>query len=334
MLLYQILLSLVSADVALCIEELEFKYDGFNKTRKYRRIPVNKNVALVELSMPNNRIRAINMELQNYPSLEVRCVTIIKTPWHQNAFCITGPLWGEFLGSTHKSSAMRALMIYLFLAWTSCWTNSRRTGDLRHHERQCNVYSISHELWTQVSCALFWFGYNLSIYWTLYSFHPHDDVIKWKHFPRYWPFEQGIHRSPVNSLHKGQWHGALMFSLMCVWINGWVNNREAGDLRRYRAHYDVTGMIFFMVVCWHIARQFWCQWNNPHGHGQYPKLPNHSKENANRLFISLCITLIAMFMGATWGPSWADRTQVGLMLVPWTLLYGKLHPTHICHTIL
>ena len=40
--------------------------------------------------------------------------------------------------------------------------------------------------------------------------------------------------------HKGQWRGALMFSLICVWINDWVNNREAGDLRRYRAHYDVT----------------------------------------------------------------------------------------------
>ena len=70
----------------------------------------------------------------------------------------------------------------------------------------------------------------------------HDDVIKWKHFPRYWPFVRGIHRSPVNSLHKGQWRGALMFSLICVWINGWVNNREAGDLRRYRAHCDVTIM--------------------------------------------------------------------------------------------
>ena len=67
----------------------------------------------------------------------------------------------------------------------------------------------------------------------------HDDVIKWKDFPRYWPFVRGIHRSPVNFPHKGQWRGALMFSLICVWINGWVNNREAGDLRRYRAHYDV-----------------------------------------------------------------------------------------------
>ena len=50
----------------------------------------------------------------------------------------------------------------------------------------------------------------------------------------------GIHRSPVNSPHKGQWREALMFSLICVWINGWVNNSEAGDLRRYRAHNDVT----------------------------------------------------------------------------------------------
>ena len=44
--------------------------------------------------------------------------------------------------------------------------------------------------------------------------------------------------------HKGQWRGALMFSLICVWINGWVNNRKAGDLRGYRIHYDVIVMIW------------------------------------------------------------------------------------------
>ena len=79
----------------------------------------------------------------------------------------------------------------------------------------------------------------------------HDDVIKWKHFPRYWPFVRGIHRSPLNSPHKGQWRGALMFSLICVWINGWVNNGEAGDLRRYSAHYDVIVRlykIYFIVL--------------------------------------------------------------------------------------
>ena len=72
------------------------------------------------------------------------------------------------------------------------------------------------------STTVLFFGY------IVYSFN-HDDVIKWKHFPRYWPFVRGIHRSPVNSPHKGQWRGALMFSLICAWINGWVNNREAGD---------------------------------------------------------------------------------------------------------
>ena len=72
--------------------------------------------------------------------------------------------------------------------------------------------------------------------WSVMS---HNDVIKWKHFPRYWPFVRGIHRSQVNSPHKGQWRGALMFSLICAWIDCCVNNREAGDLRRRRANYDV-----------------------------------------------------------------------------------------------
>ena len=71
----------------------------------------------------------------------------------------------------------------------------------------------------------------------------HDDVIKWKHFPHYWPFVRGIQRPPVNSPHKGQWGGALMFSLISAWINGLVNNREAGDLRSIRVHYDVTVML-------------------------------------------------------------------------------------------
>ena len=71
----------------------------------------------------------------------------------------------------------------------------------------------------------------------------HDDVIKWKHFPRCWPFVRGIRRSPVRCPHKVQWRGALMFSLICDWINGWVNNREAGDLRRHRDLYDVTVML-------------------------------------------------------------------------------------------
>ena len=65
-----------------------------------------------------------------------------------------------------------------------------------------------------------------------------------EHLLRYWPFMRGIHRWQVNSPHEGQWRGALMFSLICGWINGWVNNRAAGDLRRRRAHYDIIVMSF------------------------------------------------------------------------------------------
>ena len=51
-----------------------------------------------------------------------------------------------------------------------------------------------------------------------------------------------------------------MFSLICVWINGWVNNREAGDLRRYRAHYDVTVVIsrYLSPTAVHDLRKIFC----------------------------------------------------------------------------
>ena len=63
-------------------------------------------------------------------------------------------------------------------------------------------------------------------------------------FQRHWPYVcVCVGGGPlVNSPHKCQWRGALMFSLICAWINGSVNNREAGDLRRQCAHYDVIVM--------------------------------------------------------------------------------------------
>ena len=68
------------------------------------------------------------------------------------------------------------------------------------------------------------------------------DIIKWKHFRHYWPFVWGIHWSLVNSPHKSHWHRALMFSLICAWVNSWVSNRDTGDLRCHHAHYNVTVM--------------------------------------------------------------------------------------------
>ena len=57
------------------------------------------------------------------------------------------------------------------------------------------------------------------------------------------PLFGGIHRSPVDSPHKDQWRGALVFSLICASTNGWPSNRDADDFRHHRAHYDVTVMI-------------------------------------------------------------------------------------------
>ena len=78
----------------------------------------------------------------------------------------------------------------------------------------------------------------------------HDDVIKWKHFPRYWPFAQVIHRSPVNSPHKGQWRRALMFSLICA-LNKRLSKHSWGwwfetQLRPLWRHCNIC---FTIVAC-------------------------------------------------------------------------------------
>ena len=120
------------------------------------------------------------------------------------------------------------------------WTND-------HHVLWCYMASLGHSELAWLGADESWMDVNVNtgsecIHWRIPKRRIHDDVIKWKHFPRYWPFVRGLHRSPVNSPHKGQWRGTLMFSLIFAWINGWVNNREAGDLRRHRAHDDVTLM--------------------------------------------------------------------------------------------
>ena len=49
------------------------------------------------------------------------------------------------------------------------------------------------------------------------------------------------------TMHKGQWRGVLMFYLIWDWMNDWVNNRDAGDLRRHCAHYDDRVMVDIVV---------------------------------------------------------------------------------------
>ena len=94
------------------------------------------------------------------------------------------------------------------------------------------------QIWQNVLKLLRYYGkpcFSLSFHIEISAFH--DDVIKWKYFPCYWPFVRGTYR-----WHKGQWRGALIFSLICAWMNGWDNHREAGDFRRHRAYYDGTVM--------------------------------------------------------------------------------------------
>ena len=115
--------------------------------------------------------------------------------------------------------------------------------------------------------------------------HYHDDVIKWKHFPRYWPFVRGIHWLPVNSPHKGQWRGDLMLSFICAWIN----NREAGDLGRHRAHNDVIVMILHCYV--------YCYYGYYYGY-EKGNLPATYKSTGFRsFFLDYRVSLMAVYPG-------------------------------------
>ena len=138
--------------------------------------------------------------------------------------------------------------------WTSSyyrktWSNPARIGVTNTNRLLTNIFKWNAWSWSQPSILQnTFFAKSLLVLVT-----PHDDVIKWKYFPRYWSFVRGINRSPVNSPHKGQWLGALMFTLICARINGWVNNCEAGDLRRNRAHYDVIVMTHWRVNGWDVS---------------------------------------------------------------------------------
>ena len=107
-------------------------------------------------------------------------------------------------------------------------------GDYLEMEIRARNWQLYNGQWCHAAVSCYTNGHKL--------YRRHDDVIKWKHFPRNWPFVRGIDQSPVNFSHKGRWRGALMFSLICALINGWVNSGEAGDLRRYCVHYDIIVM--------------------------------------------------------------------------------------------
>ena len=97
----------------------------------------------------------------------------------------------------------------------------------------------------------------------------HDDVIKWKHFPRYWPFVWRIHRSPVNSPHNGQWRGALMISLIWAWLSkqswGWWFETPSRPLWRHCNGIEAQLSVLLWDHFFH--RSLSTQWpvDSPHG---------------------------------------------------------------------
>ena len=157
-----------------------------------------------------------------------------------------------------------------FLCITNVWKYYNRSHTdieighrfLRTYEHVC-VYIVQVKFHFVLSCSIgtYWLRNKSKLI--------HDDVIKWKHFSRNWPFVRGIHPSPVNFPHKDQWRGAVMFSLICVWINDWLNNREAGDLRCNCTHYDIIVMSttslyvsFILEIILHALKSHYYKFDN------------------------------------------------------------------------
>ena len=95
--------------------------------------------------------------------------------------------------------------------------------------------------------------------------------------------------------HKGQWRGDLVFSLIWAWRNGWVNNREAGDLRRHSGHYDVTVMWTTITVSRRVAcpcrvafpANFSAIWKKMH-----LKMPSAKCRSFCQVFKNVCLVII------------------------------------------
>ena len=157
----------------------------------------------------------------------------MMTPSKGTIFCVTGPLCGEFTGhrcSVAQSSRSQDIDLFKFQL-SYCYNPFQDT---------CPITSavLGHLVRTRVPFIF--------LHWDKKSYRLSEKCAT----------------LPVNSPHKGLWPGALMLSLICAWTNGWVNNRDVGDLRRHHAHYDVTvlisyvsrGMFFICIVLYFIYR--------------------------------------------------------------------------------
>ena len=106
-------------------------------------------------------------------------------------------------------------------------SNTYDTNGIKYHKQLYDLINLRHKILRRIKHTIWqmWVWGDHEPHTTgLFISKIHYDVIRWTHFPRSWPFVRGIHRS-----HKGQWRGALVFSLICAWTNGWAKNRDADD---------------------------------------------------------------------------------------------------------
>ena len=133
------------------------------------------------------------VKLCSYHCAALCCIACISrsSSWHHYMEMLSAflALWEDnwsLVGSLHKGTVMGIFCV--------CFDNSLN--------KQLNKHIMQFVAWAD---------------------HYHGEVIKWKYFPRDWPFVQG------------QWCRTLMFAFICVWANGWATNRDADDLRCHRA---------------------------------------------------------------------------------------------------
>ena len=129
------------------------------------------------------------------------------------AICVrNSSVTGQF---SAKRPVRRSFGDFFICAWINDWENNRGAGELRRNRPHCNVTVMKCTQTTTsfyINCRIGLLG-TKTVRCQSKTNDNHDDVIKWIHFPHYWPFVWGIHRLPVNFPQKGQWGGALMFSL-------------------------------------------------------------------------------------------------------------------------
>ena len=216
-------------------------------------------------------IRRCLHSVQRHTRLQTICIAaLVSSCWRQNQQIISRLLgsnegqrsWMNTLQWRHNSGAMASQITSLTIVYSTIYSGA----DQRKHQGSASLAFVRGIHRPPVNSPHKW-PVTLKMF-------PLDDVIMINFLPfrcllckecrqpwvscgssqSWWRHQMetffallalcaGNSPVPVNSPHKGQWRGALMLSLICARINDWVNNREAGDLRRHRGHYDVSVMM-------------------------------------------------------------------------------------------